>query len=257
MKHPDSPTRASEPRSWITGFFACILFMGAVLAIQPGQANDPGPAPLLPAPMSVVELFSSQSCGACPPATELLVELARRPNILALSWSVDYFDHPGWKDTLAKPSFGARQRHYNMKHGIPGVRTPQMVIGGQANLVGARRGDVETALANPEFGSQPITIERGPEGISFDLPGTNTVDSGTVALVHYRDDVAVDISAGENKGRTMTYRHVVTALKPIAQWDGTARHFSFGRHELCDQGNALLVQDEATGAILFAALINK
>jgi hypothetical protein len=250
MRQPDSTIRPSVTRSWITGIFACIVIMGAVLLVRPGQAVEP-------APLSVVELFSSQACGACPPATDLLAELARRPNVLALSWSVDYFDHHGWKDTLAKPSFGARQRHYNMQHGIPGLRTPQMVVGGQANLVGAKREDVETALANAAFASQPITVLQEPAGISFDLPEITSLDGGTVALVHYRDDVAVDISAGENKGRTMTYRHAVMAIKPIAQWDGAARHFSLDRRELCDQGNALLVQDEATGAIIFAALIDR
>ena len=50
---------------------------------------------------SVVELFTSQGCSSCPPADRILADLARDPNVLAMSFPVDYWDYIGWKDTLA------------------------------------------------------------------------------------------------------------------------------------------------------------
>ena len=52
---------------------------------------------------AVVELFTSQGCSSCPPADALLGELAEKPGIVALSYSVDYWDYLGWRDTLASP----------------------------------------------------------------------------------------------------------------------------------------------------------
>ncbi len=44
--------------------------------------------------------------------TRVLAELARRPDVVALTFPVDYWDYLGWKDTLAHPAFTARQKAY-------------------------------------------------------------------------------------------------------------------------------------------------
>jgi hypothetical protein len=40
----------------------------------------------------VLELFTSQGCSSCPPAEVIANELAQRPNVLPLSFHVDYWD---------------------------------------------------------------------------------------------------------------------------------------------------------------------
>ena len=63
------------------------------------------------APKSVVlELFTSQGCSSCPPADALLGQLARRSDVIALAWHVDYWDHLGWRDRFASPTATDRQR---------------------------------------------------------------------------------------------------------------------------------------------------
>ena len=47
-------------------------------------------------PRAVVELFTSQGCSACPPADEIIGELAKDPTVIALSMPIDYWDYLGW-----------------------------------------------------------------------------------------------------------------------------------------------------------------
>ncbi len=43
----------------------------------------------------VVELFTSQGCSSCLPADDILADLVQQDNILALSYSVDYWNYMG------------------------------------------------------------------------------------------------------------------------------------------------------------------
>src|ERR687884_289212 len=88
-------------------------------------------------PQAVVELFTSQGCSSCPPADAMLGELARRPDVIALSLPVDYWDYLGWKDTLAQPAFSARQRAYAGARGDRQVYTPQVIVNGATPCVGS------------------------------------------------------------------------------------------------------------------------
>src|SRR5512146_2171714 len=89
----------------------------------------------------VVELYQSQGCSSCPPANANLIAVADRPEILALSFGVTYWDDLGWKDTFAKPQFTQRQWDYarGLKH--TQVFTPQIVVNGRKDGVGADPGE--------------------------------------------------------------------------------------------------------------------
>lgn len=50
---------------------------------------------------AVVEIFQSQGCSSCPPANANVLAVADRPDVLALSFGVTYWDRLGWKDTFA------------------------------------------------------------------------------------------------------------------------------------------------------------
>ena len=98
--------------------------MTGPVAIADAQAGAPA------APLQVVELFQSQGCSSCPPANANVIALARRSDILALSWQVTYWDYLGWKDSFAQPAFTERQRRYAQALGHGSVWTPQVVING-------------------------------------------------------------------------------------------------------------------------------
>lgn len=97
---------------------------------------DPAPARI----GAVVELFTSQGCSSCPPADRLLSTLARAPNMIALSLPIDYWDFIGWHDTLASPTFTARQKAYAAARGDGRVYTPQVVVDGLVDAIGSDRG---------------------------------------------------------------------------------------------------------------------
>ena len=59
---------------------------------------------------TVVELFTSEGCSKSSAADALLSELAGRPDVLALSFHVTYWDRIGWTDPFATEANTRRQR---------------------------------------------------------------------------------------------------------------------------------------------------
>src|SRR3954465_15071375 len=114
----------------------------AVLAAVPliGAA----PAPTQPV---VLELFTSQGCSSCPPADNAVAKAADRPDVIALSFNVTYWDHLGWKDTFARPEFTDRQVAYNKALGQGAPYTPEVVAGGRVGAVGNTPRGVDDLIA--------------------------------------------------------------------------------------------------------------
>src|SRR5262245_60119022 len=115
--------------------------LAALSLAGPGAANPEKPP-------TVVELFTSQGCSSCPPADALLGELAEKPGIVALSFSVNYWDYLGWRDTLGSPANSERQRNYARARGDGRVYTPQIVVDGILHANGANEAEIEMAMRN-------------------------------------------------------------------------------------------------------------
>src|SRR6195952_115298 len=113
-------------------------------------------------PRAVVELFTSQGCSSCPPADRIIGDLAKDPNVIALSMPIDYWDYLGWKDTLADSRFSARQKAYSQMRGDRKVYTPQVVVNGFAHVIGSDRAGIESAIGNTKktdgVMSVPVTM---------------------------------------------------------------------------------------------------
>lgn len=199
----------------------------------------------------VVELFTSQGCSSCPPANANLAKLAQRKDVLALSYSVTYWDRLGWKDVFGKPEFTERQVEYEPGLGQNGPFTPQMVVNGRLSAVGQRIGEVEGLISSA----------RGDEGPDLSISGDKiSVGAGSapaggadVWLVRYDPKtVEVPVSRGENKGRTLPHSHVVHELRRIGSWDGQAVKLQT-RSDAGGFAVAVLVQGRNGGRILAAA----
>lgn len=203
----------------------------------------------------VVELFTSQGCSSCPPADANLIKLSARPDVLALSFGVTYWDYLGWEDTFARPEFTERQMVYERPLGHAGAFTPQMVVGGRADAVGHDLREVEALIAN-EAARQ--AAEPGPAITVAD--GTVTIAAGTaperyaeIWLVRFDPRMTeVPVARGENRRRVLPITHVVRELTLLGSWIG--KDVTLALPPATDGlESALLVQLSQGGPILAAA----
>lgn len=171
----------------------------------------------------VVELYTSQGCNSCPPADELFGMLTERADIIALSLHVDYWDYLGWKDELGSPLNTQRQRAYARALGERTIYTPQMIVQGQASIVGTRERDLERQIraSQAEPSLVNLTADRDAATVSVSLSAVAApVPASVIYCVEYSPLETVDIERGENAGKRIDYANVVEVWKKIGEWDG-------------------------------------
>jgi len=209
----------------------------------------------------VVELFTSQGCSSCPPADELLAELAKDPGVLALSFHVDYWDYIGWKDPFAAAQFTERQRDYAAKLGLRYVYTPQIVIDGRHDVVGSKRRQVTDAIEEASRSAPvvKVTLEAENGGRALLSAGAAPEGGATVWLVTFDDAHRTEVARGENGGRQLANFNVVRELRPLGTWTGEAETYPLDFATARENGHggcAVLVQQGRGGPIIGAAMID-
>ena len=177
-------------------------------------------------PRAVVELFTSQACSSCPPADKIIGELAKDPNVIAMSMPIDYWDYLGWKDTLADARFSARQRAYSKVRGDRDVYTPQVIVNGSTQVIGSNRTGIENAIKETGKNgvmSVPVTLTLSGKEISVSVAASMApaVAHGEVWLCSISKAVPISIGRGENRGMEVTYHNVVRNLLKVGDWNGS------------------------------------
>lgn len=200
----------------------------------------------------VVELFTSQGCSSCPPANEAVAKLAdTRPDVLALTYGVEVWDHLGWADTNARSPYSQRQVDYNRSFGKQGVYTPQVVVGGEGDIPGSRPGQIESLIA--KAGPVPATpaVDLSADAVTVGLgPAANA----NVLLIRYDPRAQqVPIRRGENGGRTLLHKNVVRELVLVGQWRGASARYALPAAKTTGLKTAVLIQDQRSGRLLGAA----
>ena len=211
----------------------------------------------------VVELFTSQGCNACPPADAFLAELQRRQadeNLIVLGYHVDYWDYLGWKDTFGLPMATSRQKRYTKVLGLSSVYTPQMIVNGTNEQIGADKKAVETAIQaareSPLVGPGEVFFDRDEEG-AFVRVGAATGEFKTAAdvwLVLYTAWSQVAVERGENAGQKIAYANVVRDMVHLGTWKGDLTRFPIPGGTVAGgaDGAVALVQMKDQGAIIGA-----
>lgn len=192
---------------------ACALFWLSALPL----AAQNGPV--------VVELFTSQGCSSCPPADEMLHKLAQRDDVIALALHVDYWDYIGWKDEFADPRNANRQRAYARVAGRKSVYTPQMIVMGQTDIVGAKPMELADAISAHKDVPQPVRMALNRKGNTLTIDA-EALERGlgrmVIQLVRYQAQRETHITRGENAGRTIQYSNVSEGWTILGEWDGAA-----------------------------------
>jgi hypothetical protein len=237
-----------RPIRWIAALVSALFPLSSL-------AGDP--------PKAVIELFTSQGCSSCPPADKVLYDLAREPELVALSFPVDYWDYLGWKDTLASPAHSARQRAYANARGDRLVFTPQVVVNGKVSCVGSDRAQIGRAMIRAAAGrpSLPVRIDIAEQGsmLMIEVGRADPPASGEVWVLPVARERQVAIGRGENRGRSVTYANVVRSMTRAGFWSGAPAHFEVPlkktRHPDADSYVVILQSGEAEkpGPILGAA----
>jgi hypothetical protein len=210
--------------------------------------------------LTVVELYTSQGCSSCPPADNLLGQLARQSGILALSFHVDYWDYIGWKDPYGSARNSRRQRAYKKSFNRSYVYTPQMVLNGMLEVTGS---DATAVLAGIK---QAARAPKVPIGLSWNSAGDLIISvSGSaqpalaaIWLALFDGKIETRVRRGENRGRTITNYNVVRDFQKIGDWNGRPKTLTIAaaklqRHK--GRSCAVFLQSEMKGPILGAAAI--
>jgi hypothetical protein len=239
-------------------FLSAALALGACGNTPARQASaEKAFAPIVSASAEapvVVEEFQSQGCSSCPPANANVNALADRPEVLALSYAVTYWDQLGWKDTFDQPGFTQRQWDYAHHAGRGNVATPQVIVNGKTAVVGSNRAELQQLIAKEGSPKGGPTVDTTAGKVS--VSGGDARQTATVWLVRYDPRVQwVSIRAGENQGRKLPHRDIVRELTTLGTWTGKAAQFEIPAARDPNLRSAILVQAGKGGPIIAARRI--
>jgi hypothetical protein len=247
------------------GLFAGAVFgLAAFAAHQGDRGGSSERTPVL------LELFTSEGCSDCPPADRLLESFDKKQpvngaQLIVLSEHVDYWNHLGWKDPYSLHLFSERQETYAARLHVSDVYTPQLVVDGQAQLVGSDESAARAAIRKAiERTKAPVNISGvRREGSNIRLHvdvgasrvSSGTVNPGTVYVALADNEDLSQVFRGENAGHALTHVAVVRSLTAVGE---TGRDRPSSRDVTLPLGAASakdlrvigFVQDKKSGAVL-------
>jgi hypothetical protein len=174
----------------------------------------------------LVELYTSEGCDSCPPADRWLSSLGEHgyapQKVVPLSLHVDYWDYIGWKDPYAKREFSNRQRKLTQLQRNAFVYTPQVMLQGRdfrqwgtsafdqaVSRLNAQPPKARLALEITASNKNTLSIRAEAE-----LADPSEREETALYLASYENKLAHQVTAGENRGRTLAHDYVVL------EWQG-------------------------------------
>jgi hypothetical protein len=213
------------------------------------------PAAAAAKPPVVVELYTAQGCAKCSDANAYAAKLADRPDVLVLTFPVDYWDYLGWSDTFAKPEYADRQKAYVAKLSLREPYTPQVIVDGRAQAPGLQPDRVDKLVRDA------IRAPADPPQIHFynlrrvDVGSGHAPKGGAdVWLVRFDPrDQEVAIKSGDNRGKTVVQKNVVREMTKVGVWRGRAAAFRLPAPSEDGLETVVIVQGARGGRVLGVA----
>lgn len=262
--------RSSPHTRRLPWIFACAV--AAILAVGAEcwvEARDKSFAPAAPAaPRAVlVELFTSEGCSDCPPADALLARLDKEQpipgvHVVVLSEHVTYWNHDGWRDPFSIEQMDDRQNEYVAQFHLQSGYTPQAVVDGAEQMVGADVHSLvhaiqhEATLPDKNIEITQAVLSKTELRFAVDAPDS----SGDHLYAALAQDVAhSEVTRGENAGRTLHHVAVVRSMKQYKSNFAGGRELSLASGNLDAGGQAgaarlvVFLVDPHNGHVLGAA----
>lgn len=166
--------------------------------------------------ISLIELYSSESCSSCPPADRWIGTLKDQAGLwrtfVPVVFHVDYWNDLGWIDILSSHSMTKRQHDEAQTWKQPAVYTPAVVIDGKEWKGWPSRG-----LPELEPSSIHLSVYQEKNG-SFKIEIKDLPDAGSYNIVIARlgMNIGTSVKGGENSGKLLIHNFVVL------DWDSQA-----------------------------------
>jgi hypothetical protein len=230
--------------------------IGACVALTLLCAPAAAQAPHRTGEHILVELYTSQGCNTCRRANRLLGQLAEEPDIIALTFPVDYWDYLGWRDTFAQSDFTLRQRRYWRSLRARSLYTPEIVVNGAAHTNGAREEGVRAMIASfrtaPVQPGPRIAIQRDRSRIQVQIGRGPPRDGLTDVWVIPYDPGPVwqTVRTGENAGHRVAHYNLARDIRRLGEWMGEPARFEYS---YCRPECVIIVQERAGGRVLAVA----
>jgi hypothetical protein len=205
----------------------------------------------------VVELYTSQGCSSCPAADALMHELSKRDDVIALALHVDYWDYIGWKDPFGDPAHAVRQRAYATEGSRRSIFTPEMIVHGQTDIIGAKPMVLSKAIAEHAARSPSVDVDVLREGDTLRIDANVLTEASgpmTIYMLRYTPKKTTEIKRGENAGKTLHYANVVEAWTALGTWDGREA-MSIETQIIGHKPVVIIVQSRVAGPIIAAAVL--
>jgi hypothetical protein len=193
------------------------------------------------ADVTVYELFTARDCPSCPRADELFSQLTRtKPDIIALSCHVTYFDRANRRDELSAPFCDGRHTGYKESRVVDRLFTPTAVVNGMYGIKGNDQDAVIQSLSSSGVIEtvQPIALNVKGDHLNVTLPSVPMSNSADVWLFAY------------NQG------HAVTFLTKLMRWNGKSVALVFPVGNIPAAGYAVVAQTANQTSIVAAGKTN-
>jgi hypothetical protein len=164
-----------------------------------------------PAQVHLLELYTSEGCGSCPPAEERLSSLKGNAglwkDVVPVSFHVDYWDYLGWPDRFASPAYTERQQNYARSWGGDSVYTPAFVLDGRELRTG------EIPAQSGSGGNLTVELSSSRElSVHYEPAAPNPGAAWEAHVVPLGIGLETDVRAGENGGRRLRHDFVALSL---------------------------------------------
>lgn len=193
-------------------FRPILLLAGAGALLTYGLDRSAPPAA---GTLAVVELFTSEGCSSCPPADRALADLSTDPNVISLSFHVDYWDRLGWRDPFSDARWSERQRAYDQALREE-TYTPQCVVNGRTAFVGSEVDRLHREVKGAPSDAGPITVDgtarRSAAAVSVDWKAAGIPSGAALQAFLVLKEATSQVRRGENNGRTLHHVNVVRAM---------------------------------------------